>query len=162
MIDLLARQTDGSLFFLKTEDAVRKANRRISAISRELSKQPPDCGLIVPCAFHENVTKALNAARTTLAMYIVEYDVYRDLLLKQGFKEVDKIAAAGRSGLEDASKLVDDSMVGALTLCGTKYDIGKQMKKFEQAGVHLIVLEPCFFEGEKLSDTIHRTIELNG
>ena len=160
MTDLLAREADGSLFFLKSEEALKNAIQRISEISKRSSKHVPEIGVVMSCAFHEDGNLASRAARQTIAMYLVQYEAFRKSLGDQGFgDEVKKIMAAGNS-IEAASKFVTSKMIEEFSLCGGKTEIKNKIGKCRSAGIDLLILEPCFFPGEKLAETLRRTIEL--
>jgi alkanesulfonate monooxygenase SsuD/methylene tetrahydromethanopterin reductase-like flavin-dependent oxidoreductase (luciferase family) len=163
MVEVLAREADGSLFFLKTEGSLRKSVKRINEISVEIKRSNvPDIGLVIPCSFHDDPARALNAARVGLAMYITHYEVYQKLLSQQGFAEqVKKVTLANSSDLVRAARCIDDQMVYSLTLVGSsKGDIRKQIELFARCGAKLVILEPCFFPGEEYSETIKRTMEV--
>ena len=98
-----------------------------------------------------------------MAMYILEYETYRKSLSNQGFsEEVSKIVLASKSGAENAAQFVTARLVEALCLSGNSDAVKKQIKQFEERGVDLLILEPCFFPNEEFEDTVRRTIKLSG
>jgi len=161
MMEVLAKQADGSLFFLKTVKALSSSIdivRKISAAEgREIH-----IGLVVPCALHENTSIAMKSSTKTLAMYISEYEVYQRSLSEQGFtEEVSKIIMARKSAIENPEKFVTARLVDDLCLSGNSEDIRTQMLRFEDAGVDLLILEPCYISDEEFEDTVRRTIRLS-
>jgi len=161
MIEVLAKQADGSLFFLKTVKALSSSISTVREISAAEGRQV-DIGVVIPCAFHENVSLARKSASMTLAMYISEYETYQKSLTDQGFsEEVSKILLARKSSVGNPEQFVTPRLIDDLCLCGSTEDIGIQMSRFEEAGVDLLILEPCYLPDEEYEDTVRRTIRLS-
>jgi alkanesulfonate monooxygenase SsuD/methylene tetrahydromethanopterin reductase-like flavin-dependent oxidoreductase (luciferase family) len=131
MVDLTWKIADGVIFYL----------RPISEMSEIIAKMQARRTIDVACQFitcvSEDEQVAKDRARKTLAFYVSVGDIYRAFLSKNGFKkETDCIYTEYRqSGLKSNYEFVTDSMLDALTICGTPEQCKKQLRRIYEHGV---------------------------
>ena len=97
---------------------------------------------IITCV-HEDSEKAIERAKKTLAFYISVGEIYRVFLSNNGYKsEVESIYKEYTiSGLKNNFKLVTDKMIKDLCICGTPTESLYQLKKFQETGLDLPIIQ---------------------
>lgn len=137
MVDLAWEVGDGVIFYLRPMGEMRDTIRRMNANgSIDVSCQ------IVTCVSDDS-DAALNRARKTLAFYVSVGSVYREFLARNGFE--DETASIfdefKRTGFRTNHKLVSDSMLSELTICGTPRECRRQLASFQGTGMDLPIIQ---------------------
>jgi alkanesulfonate monooxygenase SsuD/methylene tetrahydromethanopterin reductase-like flavin-dependent oxidoreductase (luciferase family) len=131
MVELTWNVADGVIFYL----------RPISEMKNTVSQMQKKRTIDVACQFITCVSKdeelAKERARKTLAFYVSVGEIYRQFLAQNGFKkETENIYTEYlESGLKSNHELVTDSMLDALTICGTPEQCKKQLERIYDCGV---------------------------
>ena len=137
MINLAWEIGDGVIFYLRPKNEIKSTleimqkNRRIDSTLQ-----------IITCV-HEDSEKAVERAKKTLAFYISVGEIYRVFLSNNGYKsEVESIYKEYTiSGLKNNFKLVTDKMIKDLCICGTPTESLYQLKKFQETGLDLPIIQ---------------------
>ncbi len=137
MVDLTWEIADGIIFYLHPISELQ------NTIQRMQSKKKIDVASQFITCMSEDEEKAIDRAKKTLAFYISVGKIYREFLAKNGFKkETENIYDEfKKSSLTSNYKLVSDSMLDSLVICGTPEDCRKKLEKFVKAGVALPILQ---------------------
>jgi len=137
MVNLCWEIADGVIFYLRPISELQ------NTISAKQSKKVIDVACQIITCVSNDAEKAIIRAKTTLAFYISVGKIYRDFLSKNGFSnEVKNIYEEyQKTGFKSNYELVTDSMLDSLTICGTPDNCLKQLKKFQQAGVDLPIIQ---------------------
>ena len=137
MVNLAWEVGDGVIFYLRPKNEIKSTletmqkNRRIDSTLQ-----------IITCV-HEDSEKAIERAKKTLAFYISVGEIYRVFLSNNGYKsEVESIYKEYTiSGLKNNFKLVTDKMIKDLCICGTPTESLYQLKKFQETGLDLPIIQ---------------------
>ena len=137
MVNLAWEVGDGVIFYLRPKNEIKSTletmqkNRRI------------DSSLQIITCVHEDSEKAIERAKKTLAFYISVGEIYRVFLSNNGYKsEVESIYKEYTiSGLKNNFKLVTDKMIKDLCICGTPTESLYQLKKFQETGLDLPIIQ---------------------
>jgi len=136
MIDLTWKIADGVIFYLRPITELQ------STIKKMQSKREIDVACQLITCISVDAEKARNQAKKTLAFYISVGSIYREFLSKNGFRNETKNIHDEylKSGLKSNYEFVSDSMLNALTVCGTPDDCINKLNAFKQAGLKLPIL----------------------
>ena len=137
MINLTWELADGVIFYLRPKTEIK------STLEIMQNKRKIDTTLQIITSVNENADKAIGRSKKTIAFYISVGEIYRNFLSENGYKnEVKNIYDEYiESGLENNSRFVTDQMVKDLTICGTPSEIPKQLKKFQETGIDLPIIQ---------------------
>ncbi len=137
MVDLTWEIADGIIFYLHPISELQ------NTIQRMQSKKKIDVASQFITCMSEDEEKAIDRAKKTLAFYISVGKIYREFLAKNGFKnETENIYDEfKKSGVTSNYRLVSDSMLDSLVICGTPEDCRKKLERFVKAGVALPILQ---------------------
>ena len=137
MINLTWELADGVIFYLRPKTEIK------STLGIMQNKRKIDTTLQIITSVNENADKAIGRSKKTIAFYISVGEIYRNFLSENGYKnEVKNIYDEYiESGLENNSRFVTDQMVKDLTICGTPSEIPKQLKKFQETGIDLPIIQ---------------------
>lgn len=137
MVNLAWDLADGVIFYLRPIEELKKT------IAEMQSKRKIDTTCQIITAISQDVDKAIDRAKQTLAFYISVGKIYREFLAKNGFgKETEVIYNEYRkSGLKENYKLVPESMLEKLTICGTPDDGLRKLRKFQETGLDLPIIQ---------------------
>ncbi|MEX0764940.1 MAG: LLM class flavin-dependent oxidoreductase [Nitrosopumilaceae archaeon] len=137
MVDLTWEIADGIIFYLHPISELQ------NTIQKMQSKKKIDVASQLITCVSDDEEKAVEKAKKTLAFYISVGKIYREFLAKNGFKnETENIYEEfKKSGLTSNYKLVSDSMLDALVICGTPEDCRKKLERFVKAGVALPIIQ---------------------
>jgi len=137
MVELTWDIADGVIFYLRPITELR------STIERMQKKKRIDvaCQLITCVSTDEE--EAINRAKKTIAFYVSVGKIYREFLAKNGFSKETKaiLDEYVKTGFQNNYLSVPDSMVHALTICGTPENVTKKLKSFVNAGVDLPIIQ---------------------
>ena len=137
MVNLAWEIGDGVIFYLRPLGEMRDTIRRMGAKGKiDVSCQ------IITCV-SEDSDAALNRARKTLAFYVSVGQVYREFLARNGFgRETAEIFDEfKRTGFKTNHRLVSDSMLGELAICGTPRECRVQLAAFQNTGMDLPIIQ---------------------
>lgn len=137
MIELTWQIADGVIFYLRPIKELQKTIKKMQA-KRQIDVS---CQLIT--CMSNDADKAINRAKRTLAFYVSVGEIYRNFLSKNGFRsETENIYDEfQKSGLKSNYELVSDSMLEALTICGTPEDCSTKLRRFREAGLNLPIIQ---------------------
>lgn len=137
MVELTWEIGDGTIFYLRPLKEMQKT----IATMQKRRKIDVACQLIT--CVSEDAEKSVVRAKKTIAFYVSVGKIYREFLSMNGYeKEISAIFEEyKKSGLSDNYKLVSDSMVNSLAVCGTPNDVTKRLEQFVRAGVDLPILQ---------------------
>ena len=137
MVEQTWEIADGVIFYLRPKSELKNIIKKM----QNRRKIDVTCQIIT-CVSHDS-QKAIDRAKKTLSFYIAAGKIYREFLAKNGFqKETDEIYQEfKKSGLEKIHDLIPDSMLEPLTICGTPDDSIKQLKKFQETGLDLPIIQ---------------------
>jgi alkanesulfonate monooxygenase SsuD/methylene tetrahydromethanopterin reductase-like flavin-dependent oxidoreductase (luciferase family) len=137
MVDLAWSIGDGVIFYLRPLKEMKET------ISKMQSKKKLDVACQLITCVSDNSEEAIQRAKKTVAFYISVGDIYREFLAKNGFQnEVSEIFEEfKKSGFKTNYKLVTDSMLKSLTICGTSEECKKQLTNFVNAGIDQPILQ---------------------
>lgn len=137
MIDFAWDQGDGVIFYLRPLQEMKQT------ISRMQSKKKIDVTCQIITCIAEDSELAIERAKKTLAFYVSVGKIYREFLFKNGFKnEVNNILEEfNKSGFKNNHKEVTDSMLYSLCIAGTPDESKKQLKKFQDTGMNLPIIQ---------------------
>lgn len=137
MVELTWEIGDGVIFYFRPINEIQKTIQKM----QQIRKIDVACQLITSVSNDEE--KAINRAKRTIAFYVSVGKIYRDFLVRNGYSnEITSIFDEyKRSGLQENHKMVTDSMVNDLAICGTPEQIRKRLMKFVKAGVDLPILQ---------------------
>ncbi|MGQ0638529.1 MAG: LLM class flavin-dependent oxidoreductase [Nitrososphaerota archaeon] len=137
MVDLTWEIADGIIFYLHPISELQ------NTIQRMQSKKKIDVASQFITCMSEDEEKAIDRAKKTLSFYISVGKIYREFLAKNGFKnETENIYDEfKKSGVTSNYRLVSDSMLESLVICGTPEDCRKKLERFVKAGVALPILQ---------------------
>ena len=137
MVDLTWEIADGVIFYLHPISELQSTIRKMQS-----RKKIDVASQLITCV-SDDEEKAVERAKKTLAFYISVGKIYREFLAKNGFKnETENIYEEfKKSGLASNYKLVSNSMLDALVICGTPEDCRKKLERFVKAGVALPIIQ---------------------
>ena len=137
MIEFAWDQGDGVIFYLRPLQEMKQT------IARMQSKKKIDVTCQIITCIAEDSELAIERAKKTLAFYISVGKIYREFLLKNGFKkEVNSILQEfKKSGFKNNHNEVTDSMLHSLCIAGTPDESKKQLKKFQDTGINLPIIQ---------------------
>lgn len=137
MVDLTWEIADGIIFYLHPVSELQ------STIQKMQSRKKIDVASQLITCMSDDEEKAVERAKKTLAFYVSVGKIYREFLAKNGFKnETENIYEEfTKSGLASNYKMVSDSMLDALVICGTPEDCRKKLERFVKAGVALPIIQ---------------------
>ena len=137
MVELTWDVADGVIFYLRPMAELR------STIEKMQNKKRIDvaCQLITCVSMDEE--EAINKAKKTIAFYVSVGKIYREFLAKNGFSKETKAIFDEyvKTGFQNNHLMVPDSMVEALTICGTPKNITKKLKSFVSTGIDLPIIQ---------------------
>jgi len=137
MVELAWDIADGVIFYLRPISELQ------NTIKKMQNKKNIDVSCqIITCMSHD-AEKAIECAKKTLSFYISVGKIYREFLARNGFqKETDEIFNEfNKSGLSKTHELVPNSMLESLTITGTPDDCLKKLKKFQDTGLDLPIIQ---------------------
>jgi 5,10-methylenetetrahydromethanopterin reductase len=142
MISLASNIADGVLLYLRPIQELKETVMRIKSATRDAKSFEIACVLICAMSTREP-EKARARARKTLAFYISVGKYYRNFLSNNGFrKETEQIATEYRqNGLEAASRIVPQTMLDSLTICGTADECARSLSRFMSTGITLPIIQ---------------------
>ena len=137
MVDLTWEIADGTIFYLRPMDEMKKtihmmqAKRKIDVTSQFITSVSNDSEL------------AINKCKKTLAFYVSVGKIYREFLSKNGFETETRniFEEFKKSGFESNHELVTSQMIDCLTIAGDPDACQKQLKKFRETGVDLPIIQ---------------------
>jgi len=137
MVELAWEIGDGVIFYLRPLSELKETIQKMQA-----KKEIDTTCQIITCVSNDS-EKAINRGKKTLAFYISVGKIYREFLASNGFeKETDEIFQEfKKSEFENNHNLVPDSMIDALTICGTPDECLKKLKKFQDTGLNLPIIQ---------------------
>ena len=137
MVELTWEIGDGVIFYL------RPLNEMRDTISSMRNKRRIDVACQLITCISDDAERAITRAKMTLSFYVSVGKIYRDFLAKNGY-ERETMAIFDeykKHGLKESHRLVSDTMLDSLALCGTPEDVTKKLERFSQAGVDLPILQ---------------------
>jgi len=128
---------DGVIFYL------RPLNEMKETITKMQSKKKIDVTCQIITCVAEDSDVAIERAKKTLAFYISVGKIYREFLMKNGFRdETNNIFDEfKKSGFKSNHELVTDSMLNSLCISGTPDECKKQLRNFYETGINLPILQ---------------------
>ena len=137
MIDFAWDKGDGVIFYLRPLEEMKQT------ISRMQSKKKIDVACQIITCVAEDSELAIERAKKTLAFYVSVGKIYREFLLKNGFRnEVNNIVEEfNKSGFKNNHNEVTDSMLHSLCIAGTPDESKKQLKRFQDTGMDLPIIQ---------------------
>lgn len=137
MVELTWEIADGAIFYL------RPLNEMKEVITKMQNKRKINVACQLITCVSNDPEKALTRAKKTIAFYVSVGKIYRDFLAKNGYERETKAIfdEYKRSGLAENYKLVSDSMVNSLSLCGTPNEIPRKLEQFARTGMDLPILQ---------------------
>lgn len=137
MVELTWEIADGAIFYL------RPLNEMKEVITKMQNKRKINVACQLITCVSNDPEKALTRAKKTIAFYVSVGKIYRDFLAKSGYERETKAIfdEYKRSGLAENYKLVSDSMVNSLSLCGTPNEIPRKLEQFARTGMDLPILQ---------------------
>jgi 5,10-methylenetetrahydromethanopterin reductase len=142
MISLASDMADGVLLYLRPIQELKETVMRIKLATGDNKSFEIACILICAVSTREP-EKARARAAKTLAFYVSVGKYYRNFLSENGFrKETEQIATEYRqNGLEAASRIVPQTMLDSLTVCGTADECAKSLSRFMSTGITLPIIQ---------------------
>ena len=142
MVSLASDLADGVLLYLRPMRELKETVMRIKLATRHNKSFEIGCILICAVSTREP-EKARARAAKTLAFYISVGKYYRNFLSENGFrKETEQIANEYiQNGLEAASRMVPQTMLDSLTVCGTADECAKSLSRFMSTGITLPIIQ---------------------
>ena len=137
MVELTWEIADGVIFYLRPINELR------NTIQKMQSKKKIDIASQFITCVSNDAEKAIDRAKKTLAFYISVGKIYREFLAKNGFGNETKniYEEFKKSGFASNHKLVTDTMLDSLIICGTPDDCRKKIVRFINAGITLPILQ---------------------
>src|SRR5438445_1011894 len=137
MVELAWEIADGVIFYLRPISELQ------NTIQKMQTKKKIDVSSQFITCISEDESQAIDRAKMTLAFYVSVGKIYREFLAINGFaKETrDIYDDYKKSGLHTNYKLVSNSMLESLTICGTPEDCRKKLEKFVKAGISLPIIQ---------------------
>ena len=142
MVSLASDLADGVLLYLRPMRELKETVMRIKLATRH--NKSFEIGCIFICAVStREPEKARARAAKTLAFYVSVGKYYRNFLSENGFrKETEQIANEYiQNGLEAASRMVPQTMLDSLTVCGTADECLKSISRFMSTGITLPIIQ---------------------
>ena len=142
MVSLASDLADGVLLYLRPMRELKETVMRIKLATRH--NKSFEIGCILICAVStQEPEKARARAAKTLAFYVSVGKYYRNFLSENGFrKETEQIANEYlQNGLEAASRIVPQTMLDSLTVCGTADECVKSLSRFMSTGITLPIIQ---------------------
>ncbi|MDQ3903041.1 MAG: LLM class flavin-dependent oxidoreductase [Thermoproteota archaeon] len=142
MVSLASDLADGVLLYLRPMRELKETVMRIKLATRH--NKSFEIGCILICAVStQEPEKARARAAKTLAFYVSVGKYYRNFLSENGFrKETEQIANEYiQNGLEAASRMVPQTMLDSLTVCGTADECVKSLSRFMSTGITLPIIQ---------------------
>jgi len=137
MVNLTWEIADGVIFYLRPIDEMKKT------ISKMQSQKNIDVACQIITCISNNSEEAIQRAKKTVAFYVSVGKIYREFLVKNGFKnETNNIFDEfKKSGFKSNHELVTDSMLNSLCISGSPEEAKVQLKKFRDAGIDLPIIQ---------------------
>jgi len=137
MVDLCWQIADGVIFYL------RPLSELENTIKKMQSKREIDVSCQLITCMSNDVDKAIECVKKTLAFYISVGEIYRKFLSKNGFANETKnvYEEYQKSGLKSNHELVPESMLEQLCVYGTPDECIKKLKRFHNVGVNLPIIQ---------------------
>ena len=137
MVDLCWEIADGVIFYLRPRTELENTIKKMQE-KREIDVS---CQLIT-CVSND-VDKAIERVKKTLAFYISVGEIYRKFLAKNGFENETKniFEEYKKSGLKSNHELVPESMIEQLCIYGTPEESIKKLNQFYKTGINLPILQ---------------------
>ena len=137
MVNLCWEIADGVIFYLRPIDEMKKT------ISKMQSQKNIDVACQIITCISNNSEDAIQRAKKTVAFYVSVGKIYREFLVKNGFKnEANNIFDEfKKSGFKSTHELVTDSMLNSLCISGSPEEAKSQLKKFRNAGIDLPIIQ---------------------
>lgn len=140
MISLACDLADGILLYLRPIEELKKTITQIK--SNTSSKKFETACVIISSVSNKEPERARERAAKTLAFYIAVGKYYNTFLRNSFPNEVEQIGSEYRhSGLNAASKFVSQKMLDSITICGTREECIKSLKKFISTGISLPIIQ---------------------
>jgi len=136
MVDLCWQIADGVIFYL------RPLSELENTIKKMQSKREIDVSCQLITCVSNDVDKAIERVKKTLAFYISVGKIYRKFLAENGFENETKnvYEEYKKSGLKYIHEQVPESMLKQLCVYGTPDDCIKKLKEFHKVGVNLPII----------------------
>ncbi|MEW6604628.1 MAG: LLM class flavin-dependent oxidoreductase [Thermoproteota archaeon] len=141
MVSLASEVADGVLLYLRPLAELRKT---VSELKKNAKRKNFEIATSFICAVSDKEPeKARERAAKTLAFYVSVGKYYSKFLSENGFQgEVENIRSAySRGGADAAAKLVSDSMLDSLAICGSKEECRKSLARFMDTGITLPIIQ---------------------
>ena len=137
MVDLTWEIADGVIFYLRPISELQ------STIQKMQSRKKIDVTSQFITCMSEDVEKAIDRTKKTLAFYVSVGKIYREFLAKNGFaKETQEIYEEyKKTGLRTNYALVSKNMLDSITICGTPEECKKKLDQFIKAGILLPIIQ---------------------
>ena len=137
MVELCWQIADGVIFYLRPLSELENTIKQMQS-RREIDVS---CQLIT--CMSNDVDKAIECTKKTLAFYISVGEIYRKFLAKNGFENETKnvYEEYQKSGLKSNYELVPESMLEKLCVYGTPDECIKRLKQFHKIGVNLPIIQ---------------------
>ena len=137
MVDLCWEIANGVIFYL------RPITEMQNTIKKMQDKRQIDVACQLITCMSNDVEKAIEQAKKTLAFYVSVGSIYREFLANNGFQNETKniYEEYQKTGLKSNYELVPDSMLEQLAIYGTPDDCIKKLKKFKEAGLDLPIIQ---------------------
>jgi len=158
MIALSLSVADGLLLYLRPFNELRSTIQKI----RNGITRPFELASVFICSISDKYPdRARNRAAKTLAFYISVGAYYRKLISSSGFaNETEAIVAEyNERGLDAATKVVSDSLLDDITICGGSEHGRRSMERFVSAGITLPILQINPVEGEDNQESFIKFLE---
>ena len=137
MVKLTWEIADGVIFYLRPITEMKKTIQSM----QEKKKIDVACQLIT-CVSHDS-EKAIERCKKTLSFYVSVGKIYREFLAKNGFESETKniFEEFKKTGFSSNFELVSDRMIESLTISGDPESCKKQLKKFQNSGIDLPIIQ---------------------
>jgi alkanesulfonate monooxygenase SsuD/methylene tetrahydromethanopterin reductase-like flavin-dependent oxidoreductase (luciferase family) len=137
MVELTWTIGDGVIFYLRPRTEMK------NTISKMQSKRKIDVACQIITCVSENSDQAIERCKKTLAFYISVGKIYREFLAKNGFqKETENIFDEyTKSGFKSNHEMIPKKMLETLTISGNQEECLKQLKKFQETGIDLPIIQ---------------------
>jgi len=137
MVELAWNIADGVIFYLRPKNELK------STLELMQAKKKIDASIQIITCVHPDSEKAINRAKKTLAFYISVGKIYREFLASNGFENETKniFEEYKKTGLNNNSELIPESMVKELCISGTPNECKKQLQEFYETGIDLPIIQ---------------------
>ncbi|MGI0047645.1 MAG: LLM class flavin-dependent oxidoreductase [Nitrosotalea sp.] len=137
MVELTWEIGDGAIFYLRPLDEMREV------ITKMQNKRKINVACQLITCVSSDPEKAITRAKKTIAFYVSAGKIYREFLAKNGYERETKAIfdEYKKSGFAENYRLVSDSMMNSLALCGSPDEIHGKLEQFVRAGIDLPILQ---------------------